>query len=76
MDTSFSDSLLLQKVYYPQEFLEEYKVKECKVKDKTIKRIKTEDLTDFDSYSGSNSDSEINKMKLIMKLHDTLINLD
>ena len=73
MDTSFSDSLLLQKVYYPQEFLEEYK---SKVKNETTKRIKTEDLTDFDSYSGSNSDSEINKMKLIMKLHDTLINLD
>ena len=71
MDTSFSDSLLLQKVYYPQEFLEEYK---CKVKNETTKRIKTEDLTDFDSYSGSNL--EINKMKLIMKLHDTLINLD
>ena len=68
MDTSFSDSLLLQKVYYPQEFLEEYK---CKVNWRL-----TEDLTDFDSYSGSNSDSEINKMKLIMKLHDTLINLD
>ena len=61
------------KIYYPQAFLEECKYK---VKNKTTKRIKTKDLTDFDSDSDSNSDSEINKMNLIMELNHLLINLD